>query len=645
MNENINQILIYWQDISARYVPSYFWKSNDCYFLLGGTDDKNNLIDILPLPMYIDNDSYNSNNTLLNSSQIKTSVNHIMDCKFIQNQFFPLVLKELYSSDNNKRKKSNIGQSERIKKFKNNDDDDDNIRFRELVNAKRVSKELTLQDEINRELENGIINTLSDNYVRDNDDDNDDILSHIWKKKLTLRNMTRYQYHCKTVDEFNETKLELVKLVKYSVIDQMRTCYKDMTNAKVSKSIIEKYSKGEYENNSEQQILDISKSLYKVLHSNPLSAQLSDIKPHEMTKVQCNCSVTKTFLYLLQTFSYDILGLRYFLSILVSAICYGVDAHRKELLVFLGDTNCGKTRLLKIIINVLDKMAGIISPRTCHQGTQQDRTHDIGKKADTARLWYIDEVGNKEYNREFFNQLTGNSPLFIRTNYTEGRMVKVAPTVFIFGNNSPIFNENCPALIERLRFYTFMAEFSFNQPVCFKYSKFPQTSNFENIQGTLTQGMMAILLHAICFSNCGSPFYLRKTIVEIPKNIEDSTIMYSPALQIVNELIRKCDLVQDPLGMTTMKRIVYLINNLPDVLKSIKVATTTDAIRFLDQIYPKSKIANTEIHCDDFYKDEDQEFTLVYLGLVERNIYNNNVKIINALTGIIAPTKRKKKKQ
>ena len=647
LNENINQILIYWQDISARYIPNYFWKCNDCYFLLGGKDDRNNLIDILPLPMYIDNDSHDTNSILLNANEIKSYVNHIMDCKFIQNQFFPLVFKELYNNndDNNKRKMKNI-KSKRVKKFKNNDDDDDNdIRFRELVNAKRISKKLSLSEEINRELENGIINTLNDIYVRDDDDDDnddDDIISHIWSYKLMLRNMTRYQYHCKVVDEFNESKLELVKLVKYFVIDQMCACYKDMKNAKVSQRILDKYIRGEYKNNREQQIVDLSKSLHKVLFSNPLSAQLSDIEPHEMTKVQCTCPVAKTFLYLLQTFSYDVLGMRYFLSILVSAICYGADVHRKELLVFLGDTNCGKTRLLKIIINVLDKMAGIISSRTSSQGTQDDRTHDIGKTADTARLWYIDEVGNRKYNREFFNQLTGNSPLFIRTNYSKGGMVKLAPTVFIFGNNSPIFNENCPALIERLRFYTFMAEFSFNQPVCFKYSKFPQISNFEKNQDHLTKGMMAILLHAICFSNSGSPFYLCKTIVDVPKNIKDSTIMYSPVINIVRELIHNCDLVEDPLGLITMKRIVYLINNLPDVLKSIRVATATDAIRFLDQIYPKSKIANSEIHCDNFYKDEDQQFTLVYLGLMERNIFNNNVKIINALTGI---TKRKKKEK
>ena len=621
MTENINQILSYWQDINTRYLPNYFWKANDCYFLLGGKDDRNNLIDILPLPMYLDNDFYNNNNNISSSNEIKSLVNHIMDCPFTQNQFFPLVLKELHDDTNEKK----------------NDDDDDE--FRQLVNANRVSKALSLKEEIERELEKGISNDDGD-FLYEEDNNNEDIISHIWGYKLKLRNMTRYQYHNKIVGEFNPSKLALVKLVKYFTLDQMSKCYKDMKNAKVSQRILNKYVRGEYKNNHEQHVLDLSQSLYKVLFSNPLSAQLSDIEPEEMTKVQCSCPIAKTFLYLLQTFSYDVLGIRYFLSIIVAAICYGTEIHRKELLVFLGDTNCGKTRLLKIIIKVLNKMAGIISPRTCYQGTQQDRTHDIGKKADTARLWYIDEVSHREYNREFFNQLTGHSPLFIRTNYTEGRMVKVAPTVFVFGNNSPIFNENCPALIERLRFYTFMSEFSFNQPICFKYSKFPQISNFEKNQDDLIEGMTAIILHAICFSDCGSPFYLHKTVVDVPKNIKDSTIMYSPAINIVRELIRKCELVEDHSGVITMKRIVYLISNIPNVLKSIKVSTATDAVRFLDQIYPKSKIANSEIQCDDSYKDEDQEYTLVYLGLIEKNVHDNDLKISKALQGGVATKKK-----
>ena len=643
LNENINQILTYWQDITTRHVPSYFWRSNDCYFLLGGKDDRNNLIDILPIPMYIDESHYNN---LFNSNEIKNLVNHLNSCRFVQNQFFPLVNKELFSfkDDNNKRKLSNCQKSKEKKRKRNqsfSDEDDDDTQFRKLVDADRTTKKLNLKEEINREINEGI-NNHDNVYVKDNEEEEveeDDIIKRIWGYKLMLRNMTRYQYHRETVNNFSENKLELVKLVKYFVIDQMCDCYKDMTNSHISKDILNKYVQGEYALHRDQQILHIAEVLHKGLLRNPLSAQLSDIKPKEMTRPQCDCPISKTFLYLLQIFGYDVAGIRYVLALIVLAICYGKELSRKELSVFLGDTNCGKTRFLKILINVLDGLAGIISPRTCYYGTHQDRTHDIGKKADTARLWYIDEVSNREYNREFFNQLTGNSPLFIRTNYTEGRMIKIAPTVLIFGNNSPIFNENCPALIERLKFYTFLAEFSFNQPVCFKYSKFPPLSSFEKNQDDITKGMLAVLLHAICFSNCQSPFYLRKAVVDIPKNVKDSTIMYSPAINIVKELIRNCDLVEDSNGVITMKRMVYLINHIPNVFKSIKVATATDAIRFLDQIYPKSIIANTKLSCSDFYKDADMEFSLVYLGLTERNERENDEKIMDALRGI----KRRKK--
>ena len=332
-------------------------------------------------------------------------------------------------------------------------------------------------------------------------------------------NMTRDQYHYEIVNNNNdeETTNELIKLVKYFMIDRMSTCYKDMKNAHVSKDILKNYVQGKYDNNKEKKIRDIAQSLYEVLYSDPHSAQLSDVQPEEMTKIECDCDVAKTFLYLLQTFSCDISAIRFILSQIILAILYGVDLDQKFLQIFLGNTNSGKTRFLKTIIQVLCNKARIISSRTSYYGTHQDRSHDIGKRADSARLWYIDEIGNKEYNKEIFNQLTGNSPLFVRTNYTSGRMIKVAPTIFIFGNNAPKFTENCPALIGRLRFFTFRSEFDSAVPVCFKYYKFPQISDFDKKQIDSSKGMLVILLHAICFSNVNSPFYLYEVVVDIPK--------------------------------------------------------------------------------------------------------------------------------
>ena len=441
-------------------------------------------------------------------------------------------------------------------------------------------------------------------------------------------NMTRDQYHYETVDniENDPMTLELIKLVKYHVIEQMSTCYKDMKNAKVSSNIIKKYIE-EGKRNKEERIREIEQSLYDVLYSNALSAQLSDIKPEEMTKIQCDCPISKFFLYLLQTFTYDIEAIRYIISKIGLAMYYGVELQQKYLYIFLGDTNSGKTRFLKFIISVLGNKGGIISSRTSYYGTHQDRTHDIRKKAETARLWYMDEIGNRDFNREFFNQLTGNSPLFVRTNYSEGKIIKIAPTIFIFGNNPPIFTENCPALIERLKFYTFRSEFNCSIPVSFKYAKFPQISNFDKKQNDLCKGFLALLLHSICFSNCNSPFFLHRNLIDIPKNVQDSTVMYSPAIKIVKEILKKCDLVEDSYGIITLKRLVYLINYLPNnIMKSIKVATATDAIRFLDQIYPKSKISNDKINCLVDFKDKD--FTLVYQGLVERDMESNDKKIL-----------------
>ena len=215
----------------------------------------------------------------------------------------------------------------------------------------------------------------------------------------------------------------------------------------MSKDILKNNVQGKYNNDKEKKIRDIAQSLYKVLYSDPHSAQLSDIQHDEITKIQCDCLVTKTFPYLLQTFSYDISAIRFILLQIILAIVYGTGLQQKILHMFLSNTNSGKTLFLKSIIHVLGNKTGIISLRTPYCGTHQDRTHDIGKRANSARLWYIDEIGNKEYNKEFFNQLTDNSPLFVRTNHTLGRKIKVTPTVFIFGSNAPKFTENCPALI------------------------------------------------------------------------------------------------------------------------------------------------------------------------------------------------------
>ena len=432
----------------------------DCYFLLGGKDNSDDsLIDILPLPMYNNNEDEEN---CFNSYEIKYLVNHMMKCNFIQNQFFPIVRK-FYNKENN------IFVEEKRKK---DEEDDTNKRLRKIINSRDdFTKSRSVAEEIQMEIQRGTCN--HENVANDDDDDDDDdIINHIWIYKLELMNMTRDQYHYEMVNNSDdETTKDLIKLVKYSVIDQISKCYKDMKNAHVSKDILNDYVRGKYDDQKEEIIKDIAQSLYDVLNSDPHSAQLSDIKPDEMTEIKCDCVVTKTFLYLLQTFSYDISAIRFVLAQIILAIIHGIDLDYKMLHICLGNTSSGKTRFLKSLIQVLGDKVGIISSRTSYYGTHQDRTHDIGKKADSARLWYIAEIGNKEYDKEFFNQLA----------------IKIAPTVFVFGNNAPKFTENCPALIGRLKFFTFRSEFDSAVPVCFKYCKFPQISNFDKYQNDISK--------------------------------------------------------------------------------------------------------------------------------------------------------------
>ena len=600
----INKILVYWQDMNTAPTPSYFWKMNDCYFLLGGRDLINGgLISILPLPMYHDISS--SIETSLNSYEINDFIIHMETCGFIQNQLFPIMRNEI-------KKEYHQSQKEKNNKY-----------LRRIIDSRNdYTNEPDLETQITMEIEKGVVFTQTLSSI------NHDVVNDLWGEKRKLTKLTRNEYHIQRVKDENND--ELIKLVKYFIIDQMSTSYKDMRLFNVKENIVNEYVKEtpkEKLTNKDDRIIAIAHSLYENLKGDPHTAILCDIEPEEITKMECRCVLTTTLFYLLQTFSYDIMALRFVLSKIITAIYYGINLHEKHLYLFLGDTNSGKTQFLKLLTSVLGNMSGIISPRTSYHGTHQDRIHDIGRKAESARLWYMDEIGNKEFNRQFFNQITGNSPLFIRTNYSQGEMIQVAPMVFIFGNNSPVFNENCPALINRLRFFTFRSEFNPCLPICFKYSKFPQLTNFEKNHHILVKGLTAILLHAMCYCNVNSPLYLYGVILELPRNIEDSTVMNSPMIRIVREMLQKCDIVEEPSGFITVKRIVHLINNL-NVLKMIKVSSATDALRFLDYFYPRSELANDNIVCEDAFKELASEHTTVYQGIMERDVSYNNEKIL-----------------
>ena len=50
------------------------------------------------------------------------------------------------------------------------------------------------------------------------------------------------------------------------------------------------------------------------------------------------------------------------------------------------------------------------------------------------------------------------------------------------------------------------------------------------------------------------------------------------------------------------------------------------------KMYPKSKVANHKINCEESHKDSEKEegFTLIYQGLMERDVEENNQKILTA---------------
>ena len=178
LNKMINKILIYWQDLNFKQISKYFWRINDCYFLLGGKDNTNdNLIDILPLPMYNNNDD---NENCFKSHDIKHLVHHMMKCKFFQNQIFPIVRK-IYNNNPHKNEK------DRKRKKRNDDDDDDNNKcLRKIINSRDTfTNSRTVEEEIQMEIQKEVCNhaNTTTTTFRDDDDDDDDIVNRIWGYK------------------------------------------------------------------------------------------------------------------------------------------------------------------------------------------------------------------------------------------------------------------------------------------------------------------------------------------------------------------------------------------------------------------------------------------------------------------------------
>ena len=632
----IGNILAYWKGVSPFSFPSTMWKFNDCSFLTGINKNvgrgggEGELIDILPLPMYKTRPKNSSSceEMCLDSYQTDELVRHMNFCPFVQHQLFPLVRQIL-------KKAGDATHEHQITTHKRGEI------MRSVIDSRDTFTDNFDDVNVRAEMEvdgnhQGVGDARSTIPCR---------MDKFLSERRRLTQLTKDQYHTEFVEtnDNSEEVGELIKLVKHYVLKQMCSSVKDLTNVLHQcgsdrlKEMISKYKSlqthVQKKEDEPQRMQILSSVLHDLLRSHPQTAQLSDIDPHQMTVVGCNCPVSYAFINLLQTFSYDVVALRYILSVILSAVCFGNKLKEKQVYFFLGNTNSGKTNFLRQLLSVLGGMAGIISPHTAYHGSSQDRIHDLGKSGDTARFWYMDEIGQKPFNRQLINQITGNSPLFVRTNYSEGKMIQLAPSIFIFGNNSPTFNENCPALMERLRFFTFRSQFNSKTPICFKYSRFPQLESYGKIQEVLTRGLAAILLHCVCSASSNSPFYVydMMTSIDIPNNVRDSSVMYSPVTGVVKTILQKCGIEEEPSGVITVKRLVHLLKNL-NVLKYLNISSTNDALKFIDYLYPTSMVRNDAIHCPSEHKDDCRNHTAIYQGLLETDMYKNNEKILAAVS-------------
>lgn len=606
LNSLICRIESFWSGGSCvpQPIPDIFLCLSDCWYLLGGNFN-NELIAINPIPTYL----VSAISPLkVDSYRIEELYNHMNECPFIQKQLFPLI-REMLKEDCEQKLMDNLRAKEEADKLR------DQIDARtEFTNYFQDDQDLQLNLEINTNFTPDQLRTRTacGNYVKDGNS-----------------NYSRDEYTIQLAETFwrrSATK-ELAKLVKTYVLKRVCRSYKTMNtiiNDDQSPILVEysQQSRDERLATEKARMRALAEIMRRSVKTHPdMSHKLSeDLEPEEMTEVECDCAVTSTVMYLLQTFSYDVASIRYVLgNCVLPALCYGAKLKTKQIYFFLGNTNCGKTQFLNVILSVLGHVAGILSSHTAHHGSTQDRIHDLGKWCETARFWFMDEITRKPLNRQLINQITGNSPLFIRTNYSEGQMVRVAPSIFVFGNNKPQFNENCPALLSRCKYFVFRSRFHTGggEPYSFKYCKYPQT--MEDGPNAINAGMMAFILHAACH-NSSSPFFLYDvmTVVDAPRNVLDSTAIYSPVIDIVRKLCLLCGIREEPTGMIPVQRFAYLINNLNNgnILKWTKIASESDALNFVGQVYVMSKL------------EIDDELVTIFQGITEISVFQNDQKIM-----------------
>ena len=594
----VSKIEAYWSDVkSPDQVPDVFMCLPDCWYLLGCGD----LIGIHPIPAYklpayspVHSDSFS----------IEELYNHTNSCKFLHNQLFPIM------SEIAKQDEEQAANTYNIEKTSNQS-------LRKDINARTEFTD-TFED-LDLQIEMEITSNLSSNQVRSS--------QSCGNYKSNYSNLCRDEFCLQFAETLwrRTTTRNLAKLVKWHVLKVVCSSYRNMDAVLKGggDAILKEYA---HQTDSQRRqtvgrrMEAVARAMRDSILDHPdMSHELSKdiLAVEEMTPLECDCAVTEAFVYLLQTFSYDVSAIRYlFGNCILPAICYGSNLRLKQVHFFLGNTNCGKTQFLNVLLSVFGHAAGILSSHTANQGSGQDRIHDLGKWCESAKFWFMDEITKKSFNRQLINQITGNSPLFLRTNYSDGRLVKVAPSLFIFGNNKPTFNENCPALLSRCKYFIFRSQFQKGGPFSFKYCKFPQ---MQNSLERVSAGILVIFLKATCCYD--DPFYLYNvmTVVQVPRNVLDATAMYSEVVDIVHKLCQLCGVMEQPTGMILVKRFGYLITNLhnSNVLKYTKIASESDALKFISQVYVMSKL------------EIEGEYLTIFQGIAEIDVEQNDQLLLS----------------
>ena len=349
---------------------------------------------------------------------------------------------------------------------------------------------------------------------------------------------------------------------------------------------------------------------------------LSQLGKEEEGQVpECNCELTQILLILIQIFSYDICSLRYFIQLVIRACKLRSD---KYIHVFLGNTNSGKTFLMSLLINALgSNVASLLSSVTAHKGVQ-DRTHDLNKGGTRTRLWYMDETsGCKKLNATFLKQITGRSRLWIRGNYQDGSMQQLEPTLFIWGNSIPKFDQNCPALMKRLCFLTFRSEFNSEKKLSFRQCVFPQFSSLmteAERRRPLVAGLVTLFLHAA--SHLGSLF--QEEDFFMPIAVREATIINSPEIPLVNKIFDRLSIVPCKYGYITVKRLNDLLQ--PDIILRGLDTSPHDAILFIGHQYPSSRVATSRLDVPLTHINMNEKETWIIHGIRESDKDGNDKK-------------------